>query len=91
MTCDCPSCVAVYRPYAMKTPGTGWTPSTSNPATAPARVSPIEETRFSASSTSPESAATTMRTCCACCVPIQTTSRRLAVSEPTIAPSVFAA
>jgi hypothetical protein len=33
----------------------------------------------------------TMSTCWACWLPIQMTRRRLAPSEPTIAPTVFAA
>ena len=32
-----------------------------------------------------------IRTCCACWLPIQATRSRLAASEPTIAPTVFAA
>src|SRR6185369_6462187 len=35
--------------------------------------------------------ATTIRSCCECCVPIQPTSTRLAPSDPTMAPTVFAA
>ena len=43
------------------------------------------------SMSSPDTAAMPINTCCACWLPIVGTSRKLAPSEPTIAPTVLAA
>src|SRR5215475_1194372 len=88
-----------YRPYAIITSGIRCTFRTSSATTMiAAHAATVGHQDVDASSVAgasstmpPAIAATTISTCCVCCVPIHATSTRLAPSDPTMAPTVLAA
>ena len=103
MTSAWPTRVAAYRPYATSRPGSWCTLRASRPAdtiasastTVPARFQEDEEAtadEYAGSSINrDESAHVMMITCCVCELPIHGMRMKLAISEPAIAPTVFAA